>query len=172
MTYLCNPLKIKNFPSQKKSMLNSIVAATVVLPEIQTQKIIKKQETVKWSSRFTFNNDKKIIPIDNHLKKIKTQLKKELLTNVASLRNTILKYEKVKNMILSQLLDISKKFLSPTLLKYLLSRFIPYMHSLQENYFDSTLFYLLGEMLNYIVMEMNIMGNLQVFQRVSSQDIF
>lgn len=46
-------------------MLNSIVAATVVLPEIQTQKIIiKKQETVKWSSRFTFNNDKKIIPID------------------------------------------------------------------------------------------------------------
>ena len=64
MTYLCNPLKIKNFPSQKKSMLNSIVAATVVLPEIQTQKIIKKQETVKWSSRFTFNNDNKIIPID------------------------------------------------------------------------------------------------------------
>ena len=45
-------------------MLNSIVAATVVLPEIQTQKIIKKQETFKWSSRFTFNNDKKIIPID------------------------------------------------------------------------------------------------------------
>ncbi len=70
----------------------------------------------------------------------------------------------------SSLLEICKIFLQPRLLKYLLFRFIPHMHSLQQGYFDSTLFYLLGEMLNYVVEKINILGNLTLSHNNSAAD--
>jgi phosphatidylinositol 4-kinase len=92
----------------------------------------------------------------------KIELKSLLIKQVASLKSALVKRESVKNTILSSLLDVCRVYLQPKLLKYLLWRFIPYMHSLQSSYFDSTLFYLLGELLNYVVAQINDCGNFQL----------
>lgn len=51
-------------------------------------------------------------------------------------------------------------------------RFIPYIHSLHHNYFDSTLFYILGEILNYLVKEINNLQNMYLPRYVKNNDIF
>ncbi|KAL4463226.1 hypothetical protein ABPG74_007227 [Tetrahymena malaccensis] len=106
------------------------------------------------------------------LQDTKEVIANDMKTMVASFRTVMMKKPQLKNIILSQLLDISRIYLSPTLLKYLLYRFIPFMHSLQSSYFDSTLFYTLGELLSYIVHQINNQGNLYIEERESNDDIF
>lgn len=89
---------------------------------------------------------------------LKKEIANDMKTRVASFRTVMVKKPQLKNIILSQLLDISRVYLSPSLLKYLLYRFIPFMHSLSASYFDSTLFYTLGELLSYIVDSINNQG--------------
>ena len=91
---------------------------------------------------------------------------------VASLKGVLGRKTSIKNVVVSALLDICKIFLQPKLLRYLLFRFIPFMHSLKNSYFDSTLFYILGETLNYILLQINNLDNLRFEERVSSSDLF
>ncbi len=47
------------------------------------------------------------------------------------------------------------------------------MHSLvKETYFDSRLFYLLGEMLKFLVSKINQIGNMILEERTSASNIF
>ena len=68
----------------------------------------------------------------------------------------------MKNHILSKLLEICKKYEEPELLKSIVWKVIPYLHSLDKNYFDTTLFYILGEILNFLASKINSLGNVNI----------
>ena len=94
-----------------------------------------------------------------------------MLSQVASLKSllsTAASNSSIKSQILSQLLDISKVFLQPQLLKYTLMRLVPFLHSISPNYFDSTFFFILGEMLNYTITQINNLGNLKYDRKISA----
>jgi len=95
-----------------------------------------------------------------------------MMSKVASLFKAMVQKSTLKNLMLSSLLDICRVYLQSKLLKYLLCRFIPFMHSLQSNYFDRTLFYILGEMLNFVVYSINNLDNFLPHERSSASNIF
>ena len=51
-------------------------------------------------------------------------------------------------------------------------RLLPFLHSISANYFDSTFFFMLGEILNYVVYQINNLGNLKYDKKISAQDVF
>jgi len=49
-------------------------------------------------------------------------------------------------------------------------RFIPFLHSLENNFFDTTIFYQLGEILNYLIDKIN--NHIYVAPKISKTDLF
>ncbi|CAK58855.1 unnamed protein product (macronuclear) [Paramecium tetraurelia] len=110
---------------------------------------------------------------ESNYKKAKQEIVREMLQHVTQLKSVIIHSgAQIKTQILTKLLDICKFYLQPQLLKYILMRLIPFLHSISQNYFDSTFFFLLGEMLHYIIYQINNLGNLKYDKKISSQDIF
>jgi hypothetical protein len=51
-------------------------------------------------------------------------------------------------------------------------RLLPFLHSISRNYFDQTFFFLLGDILNYTVYQINNLGNLKYDKKISASDVF
>lgn len=72
--------------------------------------------------------------------------------------------------ILSQMLDVCKKWFNHALLKYILFKIMPYMYCTGS--YNSGVIALIAEMLHFLTMHINKVGSFNPILSVSDQDIF
>jgi hypothetical protein len=72
--------------------------------------------------------------------------------------------------LLSQMLDVCKKWLNHALLKYILFKIMPYMYCTGS--YNSGVIALIAEMLHFLTMQINQVGSFNPTLSVSEQDIF
>ncbi|KRX05034.1 Protein kinase-like domain [Pseudocohnilembus persalinus] len=188
---LCELYQMKNDVSQKHINKIFSLIETSIHNEIEIEFQLNEIQFEQQTQQYSLNNygekqpnlKKNLLPevvkevtqshIEaNNLIAIKKSLKKSQIKKVASL-NVFISHSSIpKNVVLSKLLDICRVYYQPRLLDYILSRFIPYIHSLHHNYFDSTLFYILGEILNYVVSQINNFGGFYLPKYVNDTNIF